>query len=110
MTLTERVREHMKPKRIHVEDPTLMRIQDAIADTINKLPEFLFNATLIGPVNLVTGDNVINHGLGVPVQGWVVVKRSSGAVVFDKQASNRIPDKTLILNSSTSVTVSLLVF
>lgn len=100
----------MKPKRIHAEDHTLMRIQDAIADTINKLPEFLFNATLIGPVNLVTGDNVLNHGLGVPVQGWVVVRRSGGAVLYDKQSSNKIPSKTLILNSSTPVTVSLLVF
>ena len=100
----------MKPKRIFVADPSLMRIQDAIADTINKLPEFLFNATLIGPVNLVTGDNVINHGLDAPLQGWVIVRRSSGAVVFDKQASNRIPGKTLVLNASTSVTVSLLVF
>lgn len=100
----------MKPKRIHVEDTAVMRIQDAIADTINKLPEFLFNSTLIGPVNLVTGDNVINHGLGVAVQGWLVVRRSNGAVIFDKQASNRIPEKTLILNAASSVTVSLLVF
>ena len=32
------------------------------------------------------------------------------AVVFDKQANNRIPGKTLVLNAASSVTVSLLVF
>jgi hypothetical protein len=100
----------MKPKRIHVPDQSLMRVQDAIADTINKWPDFLYSAQLIGPFNLVTGDNIINHGLDTVLQGWLVVRRSTGAVLYDKQTTNRVPNKTLIVNSSTNVTISLIVF
>lgn len=100
----------MKPKRIHVPDPTLMRVQDSIADVINKIPDFIYYTQLIGPFHLITGDNVLSHKLGQVLQGWIVIKRSSAATLFDKQASNPVPDKTLILNASTNVTVSLLVF
>lgn len=61
-------------------------------------------------IALATGDNIVNHGLGAPLQGWFIVLRNSAAVIYDKQSTNPRPQLTLILNASAGATVSIYVF
>jgi hypothetical protein len=68
------------------------------------------NRSLLKNVKLVTGSNVINHGLGQPLQGWNPVRIRASATFYDTQDSNPTPDLTLVLVSSANVTIDLEVF
>ncbi len=59
---------------------------------------------------VVTGANVINHGLGQKLQGYIVVRNSAAVTFYDSQATNSRDDLTLILNASGAATISLYVF
>lgn len=89
-----------------------MLMQTKWASQLNQLlgspisvPVFLQN------ILLASGDNTINHLLGRPLQGWFVVRmQTAGVALYDKQSTNQMPDKTLVLNSSGVATISLMVF
>lgn len=68
------------------------------------------NSSILKNVALVTGANVINHGLGRPLQGWTIIRQRAGATVYDTQDSNTMPALTLQLVASAPVTVDLEVF
>lgn len=70
----------------------------------------LADASLLSGVVLQSGKNTINHKLGQPLQGYLVVLNSAAATFYDGQSSNPSPQTTLILNASAATTVSLLVF
>lgn len=59
---------------------------------------------------LATGNNVLNHGLGRKLQGYLVILKSANVDIYDAQSSNQRTDLTLILNSSGAATISLYVF
>jgi hypothetical protein len=61
-------------------------------------------------IALVSGANVVNHGLGRVLQGWWVVRQRSSASIYDTQDSNQMPQLTLTLNSSAPVSVDLWVY
>lgn len=61
-------------------------------------------------VQLAIGDNVINHGLGRTLQGWLPVRQRASANLFDKQDSNQMQQLTLVLNSDAVVSVDLWVY
>jgi hypothetical protein len=70
----------------------------------------VINGQFLTSVVLSTGSNVINHKLGRPLQGWVVVRQRALASLYDTQDTNPTPAITLRLVSSANVTVDLLVF
>lgn len=70
----------------------------------------LVNGRLIKSVVLGTGANVVNHGLGRPLQGWVLTRVRANATVYDTQDSNSTPGLTLKLTASAAATVDLYVF
>lgn len=81
------------------------------ASTLNPLlANPLVNGRIIPGVVLVTGANVINHGLGRKLQGYFVVLNDANETFWDNQATNSMPDLTLVLNASGPATVSLYVF
>lgn len=65
---------------------------------------------LLQGVTLKTGANTVNHGLGVKLQGYIIVLNSANVTFYDSQATNQRPDLTLILNASGATTVSIYVF
>ena len=91
-----------------------------------KLPWDLMNPKLAAEVNpllanpfvnghtisvvMKSGDNVINHGLGNKLQGWIVVGNNAATTFYDKQASNQKPELNLILNASGACSIVLYVF
>lgn len=70
----------------------------------------LTQGRLLSNLVLVSGDNTINHGLGVDLQGYIVVMNSAAVTFYDKQSTNQMPELTLILHTSGITTISLYVF
>jgi hypothetical protein len=70
----------------------------------------IVSGQLLTGIKLTNGSNTINHNLGQPLQGYIVVLNSSPATFYDKQNTNPAPQRTLILNASQETTVSLWVF
>ncbi len=70
----------------------------------------LINGRVLSGLKLLTGANVVNHGLQRKLQGYFVIMNSAASTFYDSQASNQTPDITLVLNSSGTATVSLYVF
>ena len=65
------------------------------------------SARLITGLTLQSGSNVINHGLGRLMQGWILTDLSGAATIYRSAPMNNL---TLTLTSSALVTVSLSVF
>ena len=80
----------------------------AIINPIIKNPSN--NRNILKNVKLIAGTNVINHGLGAPLQGWNPIRIRAAATFYDQQDQNQMPDLTLVLVSSADVTIDLEVF
>lgn len=65
------------------------------------------NMGILKNINLVTGNNVINHLLGQIQQGWIITDIQGVADIYRSAPFNNL---TLTLNSSSAVTVSIGVF
>jgi hypothetical protein len=71
----------------------------------------LLNGRLIKDIVLKSGVNSINHGLGRPLQGWIVTGMHNVFVqLYDTQSSNQMPQLTLQLNSNGVGNIDLYVF
>ena len=68
------------------------------------------NSLILKDIALVSGDNTINHKLGRKLQGYIIVGINAAATIYDKQATNQMPQLTLVLNSSAPATAQILVF
>lgn len=82
-------------------------VEQAVAEVI-KNP--LLNGRLIEDVALTTTASKIEHKLGRTPRGYLIVKRSANAQVYDSLASEGSPDLFLPLTASANVTVSLWIF
>ena len=98
-------------KKINSGDYNLDTVQENVAtvfDTLVKNP--IFNGVLLEDLDLINGDTHINHKLSRKLQGWIVVRVDTPCDIYDKQSTNSIQDRTLILNSDAACTVNLYVF
>lgn len=77
-------------------------------DPITAVP--LLDGVLVEDVALTTSTKSVKHGLGRAPTGWLLVRKTANANVWDAQDSNAHPELTLDLVASGSVTVSLWVF
>jgi hypothetical protein len=67
-------------------------------------------SSILSNVPLINGTTVINHKLNRKLQGYRIILKNAAANIYDKQATNQTPDKTLIFVSDAAVTVSIEVF
>lgn len=93
-------------------DQILSMLQTKWASELNPL---LTNPILSGVqlkrITLATGANSINHKLGRKLQGWIITRWiGSSASVYDTQDSNSMPELTLNLTSSGTVSVDIYVY
>ena len=87
------------------------KAQTAWASEINPvLSNALVQGVLLKSVKLSSGSNVINHGLGRVLQGWIPVRIRASATMYDTQDANPSPGLTLQLTVSAAVTVDIYVF
>lgn len=97
---------------IRTPDRVLNAVQEGIQSAFRPLiaKEILDGVLLVG-VGVTAGTPLIlSHTLARTLQGWIVVGRNANAVVWDSQATNPTPERTLILNASATVTLNLWVF
>jgi len=93
------------------EDTSLTLMQTSWAGQLNPIISLPQNSgILLKQISLKTGDNTIDHKLGRNLQGWQLVRVRAAATIYDKQDSNQLQSRTLVLNSSTPVVVDIFVF
>ena len=84
------------------------QLQSNILSKLNPLlAEPLLGGHVIQTVALKTGANSLAHGLDYELQGWLLTRVEGPATIYDTQASNPTPTKTLNLVTSADVTVNI---
>ncbi len=94
--------------RSKIEDVNLA--QDAVDNVLRVIrKKEIIDGILLENLVLASGTtNQINHGLGVPIRGWIVVRQNANSSIWE--AISALPNVILSLNCSVTVTVSLWVF
>jgi len=91
-------------------------VEDDVAKLQERLQEFfvplvsnpMLDGNLLQNVALTTSEKKVEHGLGRAPIGWIVVKQSANAVIW--QPNSDLSGVFLNLQASAAVTVSLWVF
>ena len=88
------------------------KVQANFKKTIESiLASGIIDGLLISDVSLSSGSySLVAHKLGRPVRGYIAVKKSASAVVFDDETGNTQKDLFVKLTASANVTVTLWVF
>jgi cytosine/adenosine deaminase-related metal-dependent hydrolase len=99
-------------RKVRTTNDELRQLQSAVEATLGGIVRRdILDGQVVRSVRLTAGAPVaVEHGLGRQVTGWIVVGRDADAVVWDDQAVNPTPARTLRLVASADVTVSLWVF
>ena len=100
----------IKPfRKVRCNDSDLASVQDAVEVPIRDISSRrIIDGRQIISVSLTTGaDNLIQHGLGRPLAGWVLTRINAQATVWDEQDDNAIGSLTLVLRCSADCTVDL---
>jgi hypothetical protein len=103
-------------RKIRVKDKDLEQVQSNISNTIAPvLKSLIVDGVLVKDIVLASGVNRVNHTLGRPPEGWIIVDRNSAATVFKTVpvagTANTITDSsTISLTASGAVTVSIWFF
>lgn len=96
---------------VQTQDRNVNQLQGNIKKAVDPvLANPLVDGQILQDVELVTGLNTINHGLGRNLQGWFLVRQRASASVYDTQDDNLNPALTLLLTASAPVVVNLYVF
>jgi hypothetical protein len=104
-------------ERIRTSNSELRQVQDATDSVVRDIASRqILDGRLIEDVKLEQGKvKVLPHNLGRELSGWLVVRKSANANIWDGQISSPTPARTLTLHNSLStlgstMTVSLWVF
>ena len=95
----------------NTDDQTLSLLQTSWAAQLNSvLANPLMQGTLLRSIDLINGTTQVNHKLGRPLIGWFITRKDGAAEIYDVQAANQIPARTLNLVSNAAVTVDIYCF
>jgi hypothetical protein len=87
------------------------RVIEKLYETLSALTgQEIINGQLIGPVALVSGDNKVNHQLGRAINGYIVVRLSASATIYDKESTNTARSSYMIIHASANATAYFWVF
>jgi hypothetical protein len=93
--------------------PDLQRVENSLIATIQSVitNPLLNSPTLKKAIVLTSGvDNVVDHGLNRPVTGWIIVDKNTTADIYKSVTTNTMPTTSIILNTTSTVTVTILFF
>jgi hypothetical protein len=93
--------------------PDVQRVENSLISTLQSIitNPLLNSPTLKKAVVLTTGvDNVVDHGLNRPVTGWIIVDKNASADIYQSTTINTMPTTSIILNTTSTVTVTILFF
>lgn len=92
----------------NTDDRILSLMQSSWAQILNSLLKNpSLDSLLLKDINLVAGDNIINHRLGRTPQGWRIVDATAASTAYRSAPFN---DLTLTLNASAPCVVAIEVF
>ena len=95
-------------RQIRSANDEMMRIQDATRDWAEQFKNFpIISGVLLEDLTITTGQaNLIDHKLGKEPFGFIVVRNSANAVIWQ----NSIDARNIDVRSSANAVVSLWVF
>lgn len=97
-------------KKVNTPDPNLNQVQenvDRVLGNINENP--ILNGKIIDNIALTQDEPFeLNHGLERKIKGYMIIKKSGEADVYDRLSN--LPTKTHILTSSANVVISVYIF
>jgi len=97
--------------KLNVTDRKLNQIQDNLSGALNPLLNLPLNdSNFLEELTVIIGSNILSHGLGRNLRGWVVVRNDSDVTFYDTQKDNPLPEKSLWLVASGPAKISLIVF
>lgn len=100
-------------RKLVTGDQAIDRIQDSVGEAMRSTQACpLLDGVLITGVKLVAANYTqTEHQLNRIPRGYLVVRRSANAVVYDDQANNEsLAERCLKLRASANVTVDIWVF
>lgn len=99
-------------EKTRTKNPDVRILQDSVASSFKQVAsKEILEGKLVDSVEIPTGGVVqVPHGLSRAPRGWIVTRKSANADIWDSQTENTTPSRTLALNSSATVTISLWVF
>lgn len=96
---------------VQTDDKDVNQLQQNVSQTLNPILRNPINfGNIVESQSLAVGANTINHGLGRPLQGWLIVRKKASANIYDDQDNNANADKTLVLISDAAVVVNIYCF
>lgn len=102
----------IKIKKLITDDADLMRVQQNYIESLNDLftSVTILDGIILKDIVLVSAStNKVAHKLGRVARGFLVVKKSGVADIYNSTVQS-LPDSLLSLETSVNVTVSLWVF
>lgn len=102
----------IKIKKLITDDADLMRVQQNYIESLNDLftSVTILDGIILKDIVLVSAStNKVAHKLGRAVRGFLVVKKSGVADIYNSTVQS-LSDSFLSLETSVNVTVSLWVF
>lgn len=94
--------------RLMTESRDLNQVQNNIATAFNPLLiNPLLNGNFLTEIDLISGVNVIPHGLDRTPQGWMITDIDGAAVIYRSAA---FTTSLITLTSDAAVTVNIYVF
>jgi len=99
-------------RQFNVVDADLDRLYQNVARFARQFTDKpLIDGIILKDLSLLSAsDNSINHKLGREIQGWVIINKTAQSDIWAVPTKQTRTSKTLVLNCSADVTVSLYVF
>ena len=96
------------------DDDSIESVQNSLENSFRSVEACpLLDGHLLEGIDLVNGDNEIDHKLGRDLKGWIITRhRETPSDIIDRQTANAQSDQILILNSGAggTITVDIWVF
>lgn len=99
-------------KKVRTDTDIVRQVQDAIEIPLKDISSrAILDGQILSGVELSSGvDNIIDHKLQRKLVGWIIMRQSANANIWDLQNLNTRPQQSLVLQTSANVTVSIWVF
>ncbi len=97
--------------RLQTASVELNRVQDRVGLPLDRLTGIgLLDGVLVEDVEMASGLNILQHGLGREVRGYLLVRSDADVRVYDDATASPQPALYHRLQATAAATVSLWVF
>ena len=87
------------------------QVQGYIATALDPLLQLPFaSGNKVEDVEITTSDTIVDHGLEVEPEGWIILKQNAAQVIYESATVNDFPETTVILKAGGTVTADLFFF